>query len=381
MKAIHIKCPSCGAKLSVPNDNVKRHVRCGRCKHKFALASQPETVLENVVASWLSDEEEPEPTGESPAAEDLAGRESMLLGPEETGQAEPSPARKGDIRIVKIERGVLFEFPTERLLDPAFRAAFPRQCVSCEARSHLRAHVVIFAAQLVQDSISMEAEHSAGALVLSNQEVQGLSNQEVLDRLHRVPNVPHPGDLPMPYWICDMCSGSGQVSGQIQVSRETGRGRCRLYIRNNHRALEFMVAAGGEGAEGYSQLKERVEQTVQHPWNNLPEVVQHRIQQWYKPERAEEFIAYVPDRDHVRTEDGVAGVLITNHRLMYHTPRRHREITIKESVELRSSTGHGRGSISITTSGWSIRQMTVDRDGLTRMRRALTLSKFQAVWH
>jgi len=380
MKAIHVKCPSCGATLAVPNDSLKRRIRCGRCKHRFVLATQSEAVLEKVVASWLSDEEEPEATEEMPQGEALAEK-APAAAPEEAPLPESRQPRKGNIRVVKIERGVLFEFPVSRLLDPEFRSAFPRQCLSCESRAHLRAHVVIYAGQLVQDSISMEDEHSAGTLVLSDEEVRGLSDEEILDRLSRVPNVPHPADLPMPYWVCDMCSGTGQVSGQIQVNPETGKGWCRLFIRNVHRSLEFMVNAGGEGAEGYDMLKERVEQTAEHPWDNLSEVVQHRIQQWFQPKGGEQFIAYVPDRDHVRTEDGVAGVLISNRRLIYHNPRRHWEMSVEDPVELQTFTGGGRGSVSISTPSWSIRQMSVDRDGLTRMRRALALSKFQAVWH
>ena len=380
MKAIHVKCPSCGATLAVPNDSLKRRIRCGRCKHRFALATQSEAVLEKVIASWLSDEEEPEATQDMPQGEALAEK-APAAAPEEAPLPEPRQPKKGNIRVVKIERGVLFEFPVSRLLDPEFRSAFPRQCLSCESRAHLRAHVVIYAGQLVQDSISMEDEHSAGTLVLSNEEVRGLSDEEILDRLSRVPNVPHPADLPMPYWVCDMCSGTGQVSGQIQVNPETGKGWCRLFIRNVHRSLEFMVNAGGEGAEGYDMLKERVEQTAEHPWDNLSEVVQHRIQQWFQPKGGEQFIAYVPDRDHVRTEDGVAGVLISSRRLIYHNPRRHWEMSVEDPVELQTFTGGGRGSVSISTPSWSIRQMSVDRDGLTRMRRALALSKFQAVWH
>jgi len=381
MKAIHVKCPSCGATLAVPNDSLKRRIRCGRCKHRFELSAQSEAVLESVVASWLSDEEEPGPAEEKPQAEEVVEKEPAPADLAEAPSAEPGEFTKGEIRVVKIERGVLFEFPASRLTDPAFRSAFPRQCLSCESRAHLRAHVVIYAGQLLQDSISMEDEHSAGELILSDEEVRGLSDQEILDRLHRVPNVPHPGDLPMPYWVCDMCSGTGQVSGQIQVNPETGKGWCRLFIRNIRRALEFMVNAGGEGGEGYEKLKEHVEQSTEHPWDNLAEVVQHRIQQWFQPKAGEQFVAYIPDRDHVRTEDGVAGVLISTTRLLFHNPRRHWESPVKDPLELRTSTGRGKGTVSITTPSWSVQHMTVDRDGLMRMRRALSLSKFRAVWH
>jgi hypothetical protein len=251
--------------------------------------------------------------------------------------------------------------------------------MSCDVRAHLRAHVVIFSPQLV-DSISMEAERSAGALVLSNEEVRGLSGQELLARLPRVPNVPPPGDLPMPYWVCDMCSGSGSVSGQIQVNQSTGKGLCRLFIQNPRRAMDFALAAGGESTEGYRQLKERVDQTAENPWDSLPEVVQHRLQQWFVPERGEVFIAYAPDRDHVRTEDGMAGVLLSTTRMIYHTPRRHRVCSAHEPMEFQHASGAGKGSITIKTPSWAINHMSIDRDGITHLRRGLLVGKFRAVW-
>lgn len=379
MNAIHVKCPSCGAKLAVPSDVVKANVRCGRCKHKFPISTtQPKKIVEDVVASWLDGDAPPE--AEEPNIEDVA--EDVARSAEPGAPAlGPMPTGKGAIRAVKIERrGVLFEFAASRLLEPGFRTAFPRQCLSCDSRAHLRAHVVIYASQLT-DSLSMEDEHSAGALVLSDAEVRGLSDEELLNRLPHVPNVPHPADLPMPYWICDMCSGAGHVRGQIQVNAKTGKGFCQLFIRNIRRGFQFMTEAGGEEAEGYEELKERVEKTTDDPWDNLPEVIQHRIQQWFNPEKDEVFVAYVPDRDHARTEDGIAGVVISSKRLIYHTPRSHRELNIKESLELSHASGGGKGRVSITTSGWRVRQMSVDRDGLRRMRRALATNKFQAVWH
>lgn len=367
--------------MGVPEANLQRKVLCPKCKHKFVVAEQPAGVLEDVVASWLTGEGgEGGPGG---LEEELGGGvgEDRAADGESTAD-EPLPLMKGDIRIVKVEsRGAMFEFPAERLEETDFRAGFPRQCLSCDARTHLRAHVVIYASELVTDSISMEEEHSAGALVLSNEEVRGLSNEDVLQRLHHVPNVPHPGDLPMPYWVCDMCSGSGQVKGQIHVNPDTGRGWCRLVIRNLRRALQFIDNVGGRSVEGHASLRERVQQTTENPWDNLPEVVQHRIQQWFKPESGEKFVAFIPDRDHARTEDGIAGVVVSSKRLIYHTPRSHRAARKEEPIELQHASGGGRGNVSITTPEWSIKHMRVDRDGLSRMRRGLTLGKFRAMWH
>ncbi len=393
MPLIYLNCPHCGVKLAVKDEKRRPFVRCGRCKTKFPMEPpepEAEPEMENLVADWLSDGEDdagdlPDETsltaaiegGGADGAEDDEPPSARTL---HGAVAEPDAAG-GRLRIVQVDsHGVLLEFPAARLKDSQFRSAFPRQCVSCDSRSHLRAHVVIFASELT-DSVSLEDEHSAGPLMLSNEEVRGLSNQEVLSRLSKVPNVPPPADVPMPYWVCDMCSGSGAVSGQIKVNPDTGKGSCRMRIRHPRRALAFAEAAGGDRTEGLHKLTELLEKTRENPWDALPEVVQHRVEQWYIPEPGERFLAYVPDRDHARTEDGMAGVVVSDKRLIYHTHRRHRELAAGEPLELEHSTGGGKGNVSITTENWSIKHMTVDRDGILRFRRALSLGPFKPVWH
>jgi len=380
MSSVTINCPSCHAKLAVPREAVKRFIRCGRCKHKFPFASVKQKVVEDVIASWLTEETLEEEEGMAPSEESV-GEKSLLLHPEEDeGLLDSAPAPPGEIRCVAVERrGALLEFPAERLRSAEFRCGFPRQCMSCDSRTHLHAHVVIFASQL-RLSMSMEAEHDAGALVIGDAETRGLSDMEILKLLKRVPNVPSPADLPMPYWVCDMCSAAGVVSGQIQVNRSTGKGRCRLFIRNIRRALQFMADVGGEDSEGYDQLKDRVDRTARRPWHSLPQVIRHRLEQWYQPEKGEQFVTYIPDRDHARTEDGISGLVISDVRLIYHTPRDHRQVRKDEHLELSHATGGGKRSVNIHAPSWEIKHFSVDRDGLAKMRRALALQKFKAVW-
>jgi len=389
MNSIIVVCPHCGAKLAVPEQAGKVNVRCGCCKEKFSIVPPAAKPVEDVVASWLTGEDGA--GDDAPPEEDLdmdiSGEDLMsatqlsAAAPDLPEDASAGAGPRPDARVVKVDgKGTLIEFATSLLHQSEFRAAFPRQCIRCDARVHLRAHAVIFAPQLM-DSMSLEAEHKAGELVLSNEEVHGLTNQQVLDRLPEVPNVPPPGNLPMPYWLCDMCSGSGQVSGQIQVNPETGGGFCRLLIRGPRRALAFIDTALGKNIEGYQLVRDRVDQLVENPWDNLAEVVQHRIQQWFQPHQDEQFLSYTPDRDYARTEDGMAGVLITNQRLIAHYSRRHRESPVTEPLELTHSFGAGRGHVAIKTATWTIPRMTVDRDGIARLRRGLSLGKFMAVWH
>lgn len=378
MVAGRVVCPQCGVELAMPPGCIGRAVRCAICQTSFRPPEARASAMEDVVASWLE-----EGDGAEDGAAAAAAPKSHAL-PHRRQETGPPGAQisRGDIRIVTLATyGVLTEFPAARLEDPVFRCAMPRQCLQCGMRTHLRVHVIIYAAHLV-DSISLEAEHSAGTLELSNAEIRGMTGQQVLDRLPHVPNVPPPGDLPMPYWLCDMCSGSGVVSGQIQVNPVSGSGFCRLQIRNIHRALEFLRSAGGEGTADFEKLRELVERSGEKPWDLLPEVVQHRVQQWFQPQDDEQFLAYVPDRDYVRTEDGMAGLVISTRRLLSHSPLRHRESPISQPLELAHafSLTDRKETISIRTPAWTHKRMTVNREGLIRLRRALALAKFQAVW-
>lgn len=290
------------------------------------------------------------------------------------------PVTTGPMRIVKVDRkGVLLEFPVDRLSAPAFRCAMPRRCLKCGTEKHLCPHVIIYSAHMV-DSISLEAEHLAGALTLTNSQVSQLSPEELLSQLPDVPNVPPPANRPMPYWLCDMCSSAGIISGQVEINSATGEGFCRLEIRNYRRAAEFLTAVGAAGTDGYDELVKLISESTENPWELVPLAVQHRLQQWFRPESDEHFLAYVPDRDRARTEDGMGGVLISSHRLIHHTDMRHHEIAVGKPLRLVVST-HGKDRrLAIDAKAWHVSNMAVDHDGLRLLRRALTLGGYQVTW-
>ncbi len=366
IKQHQAECPACGTILIVPPKHTGFVVRCGQCHERFELPAT--TASEDLIAEWLGDEEE------MPAP--------VLKGAGQPRQEEVPPAQKvtppGEIRLVKFDRTrALFEFPVHRLLEESFRCAMPRRCLQCSTRYHLEAHVIIFAPQLVT-SISLEAERDAGDLVLRN--VANTPTARLLQRLPKAPNVPHPADLPMPYWLCDMCSNSGIISGQIQVNSDTGEGWCRLLIGNLRRAEEFMMAAGGARTKAYAKLREFLERTAASRWEQVPLVMQNRIQQWFTPEDDEEFIGFVPNRDRQRTEDGMAGLVVSSKRTVYHTSLRHREVPRGYQLELQLSMAQDTGNLRIKTPDWEVKHFTVDRQGLVRLRRSLTLGHFKVVW-
>lgn len=395
-----VQCPYCQVLLALPGELRGTVVRCGGCHQRFRL---PDRICHSdaEVVSWLTeDAEQQEPEEHDlqqvyPGRFQRPGRSAMpspaAAEPAEPGpqaDAEPAPAKapsppgegNSHVRLAKIAKGgALLEFSARRLEDRAFRSAMPRHCTQCGGRTHLDAHVIVFAPTF-QESISCQAEHAAGKMVLTSAEVRDLSAEGLLDRLPRVPNVPHPADLPMPYWLCDMCKTSKCVSGRIDINSQTGEGTCQLMIGNLRRAEEFLANVGERGTESFRQLCQAAAETAERPWDNLPIDVQNRIQQWYRPEDGEQFLAYVPDRDLNRTEDGMAGFVLSTNRLIYHTKMRHKESPTDEPVQLALKMSQQRGQVEVQTPDWTVRQFHIDKAGLALLRRGLAKGRYRATW-
>ncbi|HET6429399.1 MAG TPA: hypothetical protein VFJ30_13370 [Phycisphaerae bacterium] len=378
MSGTRVKCLRCSAVLAVPADVTNERVRCPVCRGVFRVRVHKKVSLDETVADWLDDSlhrDEPVPAGSDP------GRTSVPVEIEGVGE-EPRAIfdEGGQMRLVALDRrGVLLEFPADFLRAPAFRVSIPRRCIHCAARAHLSAHLVIYTPRL-RDSISLEAEHAAGNLSISQDKLGNFQGVELLEHLPEVPNVPPPGNLPMPYWVCDMCRGAGCISGRIRVNTDTGKGLCRLYFRNLRMAMGFFANACGTDSDPYRQLAGYYERTEEDPWDAMPTVVRNRLEQWYRPGEDERFLAYIPDRSFVRTEDGMNGLVVSDHRLVYHRPPRHQELAVGQELAVHIRAAMGEQVAILEGADFKRRLVKLDRGGRMLLRRALSEGGFNANW-
>ena len=349
-------------------------VRCGLCRETFRLPKDV-PVPEDTIFGWLH---RPDEDGDERASTlmPLSGKASR-----KTDHAASSETGQSKIRLVSLERsGAIFEFPAEYLRQAKFRCSIPRVCIHCLGRVHLSAHLIIFAPQL-RDSISLEAEHKAGQLTIPQERLSGLTGEEMLQHLPEIPNVPAPANLPMPYWVCDLCSGAGAISGQIKVDQASGHGHCRLFMRHLQVAASFLGAVAGTHSQDFARFVEFAKRAKKDRWDALPTVVRHRLEQWFRPADDERFIAYIPDRNRARTEDGMAGVIISTRRLIYRRPPIHHELSSDSTVTLQVRTSKGKEIATISSAeGFKSRPITLDREGKMALQKALSEGKFKAAW-
>jgi hypothetical protein len=342
-------------------------------------------VPEDTVVGWLyrpgeDEDDDSPPAPGSDETQEIVPPESEREPPDAASLSTAAPTNGSDLKLLKIDRrGVLLEFSLRRLGDPAFRTALPRRCLRCGGRSHLHVRAVPFREE-DPDELPLRRPQEEPGPSLPAERVRGLSPEQLLSYLPRNPLLPPPADLPMPYWMCDLCPPAGQILGSLVPDAQSGKRRGRLLIANPWRAREFLLAVGGRGTSAGRTLIDRLARLRQCPWDRLSETVRHRLEQWYHARRNERFLAYVPDRDRSRTEEGMAGLVVSDRRLVFHSNLRHRELAAGEPVQFRLAGSGDARILAVRAADWQIKRLRVDESGLNALRQALARGGHKAVW-
>ncbi len=384
-----VRCPECTVILDIPEGFQGTKVRCSVCNTDFRIPG----VSDADILDWIAHEEKEDTShghGTSLRKSEASTLSDASLDVESVSvveEAEDIPVFQGysagqeGFVLERIDaHGAFFEFPAKFLESVAFRASIPRKCLYCGTTEHITPRLVLFGPML-KDCTTLEAIFLDHSTRLEEQEVRSLSTEEVLQRLPNTDQLPAPANLPMAYWICDMCNPSKMIFAQNRIDAETHEGACCLQMARLWRAEEFLIAAGGENTEAHRELLAAMEKYPETPWDNQSGAAQQRLRQWFVPQRGEKFIAYCPDRSHTRTEDGMFGVIVSTRRLLYHTSLRSQESNKGEPMELSFSVESGRQMLQIKTPNWEIKNLIVDKAGLRTLRLALAEQNYTAQWH
>lgn len=367
--------------LGIPEQYEGTRCLCTNCHTKFSIPAFSEADIMDVIGRGKR--------GDSAIANALDAEEPQAISQEEVSvtaaeismdTTEGFSAGAEGFCLIRIDHnGALFEFRASLLLDETFRGCLPRRCVRCGQTRHIHPHLTIFAHHMTESS-SLESQYISGWKGLAEKDIHGKSITDILRQLPEIRKIPAPGNLPMPYWVCDMCNPSNMIYAQNKITGD-GQGVCRLQIQRIWRAEEFLVAAGGKNSDAHREILRVLAGNAEQPWDTLSGAVQQRLQQWYRPHKGERFIAYIPDRMRVRTQDGMGGLVLSNRRLIHNCPPKYHEAERGERLDMDFARSEGKMTLHIRTPSWEVRKMVVDKRGLERLRRAMWKEKFPAVWH
>lgn len=391
MLCMSVRCPSCRTVLTVPDGHRGNKFLCGQCRTKFKVPSLSDSQIVDLIGLRNLDETS---AGNVPALDNSLLAEDILLGGDESVGKNGNGNGNGGLAfqmqsafstgidgfsIARIDsQGALFELRPEVYRRPEFRAAMPRRCLRCGVTHHLKPHLVIFS-HLMRESSVLETELVITKPDITEEQILQLDGPGMLKRMPEIRRLPKPANLPMPYWICDMCSPANMVFAQGKLTGD-GSGIMRMQIHRIWRALDFLKNLGCVGSEAWTRLEIECGEKPETPWDTLSGVVQQRVHQWYKPAKGEEFAAYAPDRSKNRSEDGMSGLIVTTRRLIYNCSLRYKEVGKGRPMELNFIMEEGRLKLDIKTPDWEVKNLLVDKAGLERLRRAMTIEKFNATW-
>lgn len=346
MATVTVQCPRCQNMVDVSEELLGRKARCNRCQEVFVLRAFS---LEDTVADWLSEAplQQPaliaapprasvavatRPPNASTAAPAAAAKRTTVAVPAKSASGEsgihPPPIRLDHVD----ELGAFFVFPSTLLESETFRRSMPRCCLRCGSVADLSMHVVVWSSKL-PDRDRLRLRSGLEEVAVVREHVDLAQVQDWIASLPRVPHLPFPYDLPMPYFICRKCTPSGALMTHVRPRLDGGED-CEIGIASLKRSAEFLAGNLGRDHDDCRKLLQIAKDRHGDPWAALPLAVRNRIETWFHRTKDETFVGYIHDNDFSRAESGGGGLVLTSRRLVYHKFAAHREYSLRDKLEL-----------------------------------------------
>ncbi|MCD4699516.1 MAG: hypothetical protein K8R91_02965 [Phycisphaerae bacterium] len=398
MQVVEVFCPGCGQLLTVSREYLGKKGRCRACKKVFVITetelldtsvdlSQPglaDTSVEDIL-DWLGKNDQPVSVQQSASSQTAvaAGQSDTPRPPKQAKQTKPTSERKYyDIRLGHVDdMGAFFLFDPELLYDEDFRSAFPQKCVVCGKRRHLSVHLVVWASKLPgRGEIGARTSYSRSVLELNK--LGGVSGRELLEVLDPIESLPEPYCLPFPYYLCRECSPIGAVVPDVRFTSDGRTHECELGIFSLKQAEEFIRIIGGPDCSALKDVCEAMKKVISNPWLALPLAIRSRIKQWFTSQDGEKFVIYIPDGDFSKTEAGLAGIVLTNKRLVFRKFASTVEIPLTEKISIEQVTAPKTGQIQLRISSQATKPaLLVANEGIAeRLRTFLRQVGAKADW-
>ncbi len=371
MSRFEIHCPGCNAPLRVSAGSLGKKGRCPGCGVCFPIrpagpafrggAPDPN----DTVLGWLSAGDDDRIASASAGAAAPPARLAPARFTARTGSRPTSPGAY-PIRLEHVDRsGATFRFFSRLLYDENFRAIFPQQCLVCSSGQDLSVHTVIWGPRFQPRVVP---------LPIKLRHLGELRGRALLHKLAPQRDLPEPYSLPMPYYICGACPAADALAASVTRQEHE---ECSLKIVALAPAEAFLAAARGMDCDDLLRIR-RARPDRADPWLLLPTGVRIRLAQWYKPHKGERFQAFIADQEVPGHEDGHAGIVLTDRRMVCHKSMRDVEIPLAEPIRLEVRDSGPGGNVRLEVASDTGRQawFLVPQAGMRQLQEAV--AKFRA---
>jgi hypothetical protein len=340
-----IVCPSCLQKYRVQATFIGKRAKCKTCGERFKVAEP--TIDDDTICGWM--------TGEDPSGGSVMGSTTIFAAAVATDDANatkwqhPPPPDIPRVRFARIDdTGAYFEFESQQLYDHALRCSFPHRCVHCLSPQELDIHYLIWGDKLPRS----DALRLGEAEVRARRNLSDVQKKDPLgwfDHLEPIAMLPPPFRNPFPYFVCDHCSAIGAVN--CEIHDQGGDEWCTLAIANLTIAADFYRNNGGRGHNGYQDLLVASRRQKDNQWKLLPFAVRTKLSQWFTLAEGEKFLGYFADEDFSRAEAGVAGLILTDKRIVYKKYASQREYSLPAGGTVHVEANKSAAMIELSQDG------------------------------
>ncbi len=228
------------------------------------------------------------------------------------------------------QSGVELTFNSNFLKHDGFRLSMPLACAFTgeSDRAKLIARPLAFLDQArgeIRNAYDIEAGHEAKL-------TQSITGKEMLSRMGVIEQLPEPFRFPFPYYVR---TDHSNMSIKCTTSKK-GEGPllAHVTIPDGPMALRWLRHVNGVCGREYDLLSRDVAHLWQNEWTGLDETVRRRLEVWAHFMDGEKFRYFINDADMPKKDEGLAGVVLTDRRLIYKKFHRQGQVEFGTNAQL-----------------------------------------------
>jgi hypothetical protein len=226
--------------------------------------------------------------------------------------------------------GVRLAFDSGMFRLPGFRGSLPMKCLMCGETEPTRliAKPLAWVDRVTGRSIKAGELEARYEWQVKSQE----SASEIAQSMATLDELPPPFNQPIPYFACRRCAGKVTVHCETVPTREGVC--CEVVIPSGRYALDWLGRVNGVCGEDYLALEAEAMKFEAKAWRAIPQHVRARLGVWFDFKGDERFCGYFIDGDFSKSDAGLAGLIVTDKRLVHCKYHNHGEIPFSKGGDL-----------------------------------------------
>ncbi|MCC5828163.1 MAG: hypothetical protein JJU36_01830 [Phycisphaeraceae bacterium] len=228
---------------------------------------------------------------------------------------DPHGARRPYLVVRDVHQGgVTLGFLSHWLENNRFRASMPEMCIFSGpiGRDQLLARPLAFVDRSQARVRSVQEIESRFEVPLKEEH----GAWHIMAVMGQLEELPSPFCLPMPYYV-----GPSHRRDSLELATHRlpdGELMCTVRVPSHRCALTWLANVNGTCGDEHALLAEHVRVLENDAWKSLPDVVRQRLCAWCEFQPGERFDIYVSDAEFGVKDAGLAGIIITSQRIIYH---------------------------------------------------------------